>query len=119
MLVPAAVITLNHDSSQSVRDMLRTQLHVNEVVDGYVFDDRVAANPDYANLIRKLNMRMIVIRDFSTRAEVANWTQVDVAIYVKSGLAAILKNKFGPPGATWTVQDLTWGKLCVFDRKYK
>jgi hypothetical protein len=119
MLVPAAIITINNDISESVRSKIIIQLHIDEVLDGYVYDDLVAADPEYPNNVRRANKRLLVVRTYWERDQIASWTTVDVAIYVARGLAIIEKNLFGPPGKTWRVSELYWGKLCIFDRKYK
>lgn len=115
--VPPAIIFVNNDLSESVRSTLIRQLQINEVLDGYVFDERVAADPAYPDTIRQLRLRVMVVRTFVDRATVATWTIPEVVIFVKNGLAAIERNNFGPPGLTLPVINLYWGALCVFDRK--
>lgn len=108
---PAAVIFVNNDLTSSVRNMLVKQLHIDEVVDGYVFDARISANSEYVSNIKQLDIRIMVERPFT---ELENRTEADVAIFVSHGLAAVLKNNFGPPQQTHSVVDLYWGKLGIF-----
>ena len=110
---PAAIIFVNNDLTDNVKDMLIRQLHITETIDGYVFDDRVVANSDYPNLVKILDQRIMVVRSFF---ELENRTLADVVIFVAHGLASILENNFGPKGQTSTVVNLTWGKLCIFNR---
>lgn len=108
---PGAIVFVNNDLTPNVRAALVRQLHINEVLDGYGFDQRVTANSNYPEEIRSNNLRLMVIRSFE---ELENRALADVAIFVSHGLAAVLKNNFGPPGITTAVQRITWGKLCVF-----
>jgi hypothetical protein len=112
MLVPpGAVVFVNNDLTDNVRDFLVRQLRISEVIDGYVFDDRMAADPDYKTKLCQLCQRIMVVRSYE---ELESRELADVAIFVSHGLAAILKNNFGPHGTTHTVVDLTWGKLCIY-----
>lgn len=109
--VPSAIILVNNDLVDQVRSHLVTQLHITEVIDGYVFDDRIAANSSYPDTIRADGYRLMVVRSF---AELESRELADVAIFIKNGLASVLKNNFGPPGATFEVLNLHWGQLCIF-----
>ena len=110
---PAAIIFVNNDLTGSVRSMLIKQLHISEVIDGYVFDARVAADSAYPGTIKAQCKRLMVVRSF---LELDNRALADVVIFVAHGLAAILENKFGPKGQTSSVVNLTWGKLCIFSK---
>jgi len=101
---PAAIIFVNNDLTDNVRDMLVRQLHIDEVIDGYVFDDRVTADPNYPQSIKANDLRLMVVRSFR---ELENRTLADVVIFVAHGLAAIEENKFGPRAQTYPVVDLT------------
>jgi len=112
MLIPSgAVIFVNNDLTDNVRNYLVRQLRISDVVDGYVFDDRIAADADYKNKLAQLGLRIMVVRSYE---ELENRDLADVAIFVSHGLAAILKNNYGPHGQTYEVLDLTWGQLCIF-----
>ncbi len=104
---PGAVIfvsiPLYTDGYYSTLTNLKTQLFIAESMDGYEFDARVAADPNYPEIIRLTNKRILVLRDFS---DLTNREQADVVIYIKHGLAGIEANKFGPPGATYPVKSL-------------
>lgn len=114
--VPAAIIFVNNDLSDSTQTKLITQLHVNETIDGYTFDQRVAADANYSDTVKQLNLRLMVVRTFEDRGSISTWNEADVVIFVKLGLAAIEVNKFGPPGGTFKVVNLYWGQLNIFDR---
>ena len=108
---PAGVVFVNADLTPSVQNALVRQLHISEVIDGYEFDDRVTADPNYTDIIKQFNLRIMVVRSFE---ELENRSLADVVIFVTHGLASVLENKFGPPGITSAVSRLTWGKLCIF-----
>ncbi len=109
---PAGVIFVNNDLTENVQNALVRQLHITTVLDGYVFDQQVAADPDYVSKIKQLNRRVMVVRSFE---ELNNRDLADVVIFVSHGLASVLDNNFGPPGITSAVLRLTWGKLCIFE----
>lgn len=109
--VPAAIIYINSDTVTQVQEWIAKQLHISETIDGYVFDQRVAADPEYVNKIKQLDLRLLVRRagqDFTNR------NLADVVIFVINGLASILENKFGPPGQTYEVLNLYWGQLFIY-----
>ena len=108
---PAAVVFVNDDLTSSVQSMLVTQLQISEVIDGDTFDARLAADANYVATVKQLDLRLMVIRPFT---ELQNRTEADIAMFVSHGLASILTNKFGPPGQTHPVVNLTWGKLSIF-----
>lgn len=110
-VAPPAIIFCNNDLTENVKNAIVRQLFIDEAIDGYVFDDRVAADADYPNQIKRSNIRLLVIRSFE---EMGNRTLADLVIFVKAGLAAVEENKFGPPGFTLPVVGLSWGALGVF-----
>lgn len=110
-IAPFAIVFVNNDLTDNVRDFLVKQLLIDEVIDGYVFDDRVAADPGYPASIKANKERLLVKRSFQ---ELENRALADVAIFVKAGLAYVLKNNYGPPGQTHPVIILTWNKLGIF-----
>lgn len=109
--VPTAIIFVNKDLTANVRAHLVRQLHINEVMDGYVFDDRVAADSTYPAKIKQLNLRIMVERPFT---ELENRDLADVVIFVKKGIAAVEKNGFGPHGQSYAVLNLNWQSLKTF-----
>ena len=111
--VPAAIIFVNHDTSDSVRSTLVRQLEISSIQDGYEFDANVAADPTYPDKIKQLNLRIMVVRTFLDRATVPTWTIPDVVVFVKNGLGCIEINKFGPPGLTLPVINIYWGALGI------
>ena len=109
--VPGAIIMVNDTISEINQTKLVTQLHINEVISGAVFDVRFSADTSYPNNIRALRQRILVLRD---HRDTTNRALMDVVIYVKHGMASISRNCFGPPGATYPLKNLYWGKLCIY-----
>lgn len=112
MIAPSAIVFVNDDLTANVEAMLVRQLYIDEVIDGYVFDDRLEANSAYLSQVKAANLRLMVVRSFE---ELENRELADVVIFVKAGLAAIECNGFGAPGQTFPVVNLTWPKLGIFD----
>lgn len=108
---PAAIVIINNDITSNIQDMLVRQLHISEVLDGYVFDARIAADSNYIHKIKQLDIRVLVKRSLE---ELDNRQNADVVGFVSHGLFSVLKNNFGPPGKTLRVVNLYWGNIGVF-----
>lgn len=104
MNLPGAIILVNNDLVPGVQDPLVRQLYITESMTGAEFDARVLEDPNYPFIIHANHLRILVIRDFK---DTANRDLMDVAIFIKAGLASIEANKFGPPGQTYPVDRLT------------
>ena len=112
MLRPAGVIIINNDLTNSVQKAIVKQLHINEVIDGYEFDARVAADSNYITNIKLLDLRLLVKRSFD---ELDNRDLADVVLFAAHGLVYIMKNGFGPPGCAYAIARVTWPQLCIWD----
>ncbi|KKN70841.1 hypothetical protein LCGC14_0427330 [marine sediment metagenome] len=108
---PAGVIFVNDDLVPGVQSVLAKQLHISEIIDGYTFDQRIIASPNYVNVVKQLDLRILVVRSLE---ELTNRALADVVLFVTHGQASVLNNKFGPPGITSAVTRLTWGKLSIW-----
>ncbi len=106
--ITSAIIFVNNDLTPQVQGVLIQQLFINEIIDGYEFDDRVLADPNYPQTIHLNNLKILVKRPFY---EHTNRELADVAIFVKAGLAAVEYNKYGPPGLTLPVARLYLNEL--------
>jgi hypothetical protein len=111
--IPSAIIFVNNDLTDSTRNALVTQLFIDEVISGDVFDTRVADGYDgyYVQSIKSNDLRLMVVRSFR---EQTNRELADIVIFVKAALASVLKNNYGPPGTTHSVVSLYWGELNKF-----
>ena len=112
MLRPAGIIIINNDLTTSVQNALIRQLHISEVIDGYVFDDRVASDSNYITNIKLLNLRILVKRSLE---ELTNRELADLVVFATHGAVSILKSKFGPPGCSFAISRVTWPQLCIYD----
>lgn len=109
--VPGAIIMVNNDLSTTIQARLETQLHIDESITGQEFDLRFAADPMYPRSIRALRRRLLVIRDHQ---DTTNRTEMDIVMFVKSGMISVTKNCFGPPGQTYLLKNVYWGALCIY-----
>lgn len=107
-MLPPAIIFVNNDLTEQVLGILKSQLFITELIDGYEFDLRVLSDPNYPDIIHLNNIRLLVIRSFN---ELNNRNLADVAIFVKAGLLSIEYNKFGPHGQTFPVDRINIYKL--------
>lgn len=108
MIIKSAIIFCNKDLTANTQAALVRQLFINEVMDGYEFDLRVALDPNYPSIVHLNNLKILVVRPFY---ELTNRTLADVAIFVKAGMAAVENNKFGPPNKTYPIDRLTLNSL--------
>jgi len=88
--MPAAIVLVNNDLTPNVQNMLVRQLHITEVIDGYTFDARVSANPNYLTQVHNFQQRLMIIR--SLVMPVPNANLVDIIMFVKAGLANVVLN---------------------------
>lgn len=109
-VLPSAILFVNSDLTQNVINKLKSQLFITDIFDGNTFDGYVA-DSQFLIDCKSQNKRVMVIRPFN---DYNNRHLADVAIFIKNGLASIEINKFGPPGQTYKVLELYWGKLGVF-----
>jgi hypothetical protein len=112
MALPGAILFTNDNIPDQVRDTLRKQLAITTLMDGATFDGYVELYPTWPTYVKNKLERVMVMRSFR---ELDNRTLADVVIYVNNGMAAIETNKFGPPGLTYRVAELYWGKLMVYE----
>lgn len=102
--LPSAIIFMNDDVSQGIIDVLTHQLFLNEIISGTTFDQRIADSNDgytYPDDVRKNNLRILVLKN-DLRSD-TNHEYADVVIFVKQGLATVLKNKLGPPTQSFPI----------------
>ena len=94
--VPGAVVMVNNDLTEVVRDRLIQQLHIDEVISGDEFDLRFSVDPNYTRNIRALRRRLMVVRDHQ---DTSNREEMDIVLFIKSGMISVTKNCFGPPAS--------------------
>lgn len=102
MQLPSAIIFVNADLNDGIRNSLISQLEITENMTGQEFDARVTVDPNYPTNIHANHLRILVIRD--SFHDLTNRNLADIVMFVKQGLASIEKNNFGPPGLTLPVQ---------------
>ena len=109
-LIPPAILLVNADLTDTVVSQLNRQLYLNEVLDGYAWDARLAADPNINTTVKSSNKRIMVVRNL---LEQTNRDAFDVVIFISQGQASILQDKFGPPRLTLPVVRLTWHELGI------
>lgn len=108
---PPFIIQVNSDLSDYARSVLVRQLYLNEVITGNQFDARIAADPAYPTNVKLNNYRLMVVRSAS---ELQNRNHVDIVGFVSHGRIAIEDNKFGPPGCSFAISNLTPNSLGLY-----
>jgi hypothetical protein len=95
------------------KQLLVTQLELDETMTGDEFDARVVVDPNYPAIIHSSELRILVIKaDFR---DYTNRQYADVVMFVKGGLAAIENNNFGPPGLTLPMDRLEIHQLLRYN----
>jgi hypothetical protein len=109
MDLPGAIIYINNDLNSALQTKIMNQLFIWELITEQTLLDRIASDPDYLITVR-LDRKRILVTCNDIRASTTK-TIVDVVLFVKSGLAYILKNNYGPPALTLPVERLYLNKL--------
>ncbi len=92
--ITGAVFFTNSNNHPKIIDIIKVQLYITQVMDGYTFDGYVAQDPNYINYLKLNNIRILVLRDLQ---DFTNRELADVVFCVFSNIAYIEKNNFGPP----------------------
>ena len=98
MNVPSAVIFVNNDIGDVATATLSQQLQIDETMAGSEFDARLVADPNYPTDVRLNNLRILVL--YPTLIGLPNVNVATIVLFVKQGLASVLKHKTGSPGIT-------------------
>ena len=107
---PGAIILVNNDLSPGVQGPLMRQLYIDEAIYAPEFMARIAADPNYPQIVHGNNLRILVIEHFNDGYYGYNRSLADIVIFIKAGLASIEKNMFdcSPlPSQTFPVDTLT------------
>lgn len=96
MNLPPAIIFLNADINDIVKNTLTTQLFISESMTFSEFNARVAVDPNYPDNVRSQNLRILVI--LPTFRDTTNREMADLVLFYNQGQVVVEKNRFGPPG---------------------
>jgi len=110
MNYPTGIIFVNSNISEQVLSVVQRQLFIDNTYSLNEFNDYTSQD-GYFGLNKRL---LVLVSDFeiSTNRDLA-----DVVLYVKAGLAYILKNNFGPTGLTVQVDRMYIHKLFLENGK--
>lgn len=110
--LPNALIMLNNDLVPEIIQVVQTQLKITDTyLDGYSFDQIVAADPNYLQTVQRLNKRVLVLRNFQ---DFTNRNLFNIVAFVYQGLLQIESNNLGPHKNSFPVVNLSWGLLGVY-----
>tara|TARA_R110000868_G_scaffold67046_5_gene199251 strand:- start:9904 stop:10419 length:516 start_codon:yes stop_codon:yes gene_type:complete len=101
MANPSAIIFINSDINDGIKNKLISQLMITETMTGQEFDSRVVADPNYPQIIHANYLRILIIRD--SFRDLTNRTLADIVMFFKQGIISIEKNNFGPPGLRYQI----------------
>ena len=99
---PPAIIFLNADINDTVKNTLTTQLYIDESMSFDEFNARVAADPNYSTIIHLQNLRILVI--LPTFQDFTNRTLADLVLFYNQGQVTVEKKNNGPPGLSLPIQ---------------
>lgn len=104
MSLPSAIIFINADINDGIKNTLSSQLYIDEIMTDTEFDARILLDPSYPDQIHFNEMRIIVVlQDFRNYT---NRNLADIVMFLKLGLAHIEINKLGPPGLALPIQHI-------------
>lgn len=110
MSYPTGIIFINSNVSEQVLEVVKRQLRIDNTYDFNTFNENIN-NDGYFGLNERL---LILVSDFEISE---NRDKADVVLYIKMGLAYILKNNFGPTGLTVQVDKMYIHKLFLENGK--
>ncbi len=110
LIAPPAVILINDDLNDQVKAVVQRQLYINDTMDGYEFDARLIADPNYVANIHANNLRVLVIRPFT---ELTNRSVFDLVLFFTHGMVSVEASKIGPPGRTLSLDQVYYTELIL------
>jgi hypothetical protein len=99
MLLPSAILFINADMTSAQIQNLGRQLFISETISDQQFNERISVDPNYPQIIYGQNLRLLVIQQNLKDGYYHHLA--DVVMFIKQGMIAVEKNKYGPPGATF------------------
>lgn len=102
MKLPGALIFINNDLNDISLTTLTNQLHLTEIITKTELDNRILSTPNYTTIIKAFKYRVLVTLE--SMQDITNRDQADIVIFLKQGIASILKNNYGPPGLSYNIQ---------------
>jgi hypothetical protein len=90
MRYPGAIIFINNDTSDQVKEYIKSQLFVSEIITSSVYDTRVSNSFLYPYVVRGANKRIIVTQN--DLSNINNKVTADAILFVKNGIATIYNN---------------------------
>jgi hypothetical protein len=104
-----AIIFSNTDLSGNIQSTLTTQLYLTSIISASQFDENIISGDGYyISDIYANRERILVLRDLQ---DYTNRAFADVVVFFKNGLASVLCNRYGPPGKTFTINNLYLNQL--------
>ena len=108
MEYPSAIIFINLDLTDSVKEYIKNQLFITSEMSGPDFDLAVNSDSEFIESVKAQGGRMLVVRDLH---DLSNRNLADIVLFFSKGLLYVEDNKFGPPGQTYKAATINPGKL--------
>ncbi len=112
MNLPGAIVFVNGNTSTGILDKLKSQLEITDSITAEEYDARLTVDPNYYQIIHTNKLRVLATYTNST---INNKDFIDIILFVKNGLAAVLKNNNGPPGLTYQVDRINVYELLRYN----
>lgn len=112
--LPPAIIFVNQDITDAIKNVLIEQLYIDETITITDFEQRLLGDSDYVSTVHNNGNRLLVIV-----ADFRNYSQrnlADIVIFVKQGLATVLKNNYGPPGLAIPISNINIYQLLRYNK---
>lgn len=108
-MLPSSIFFINSDINDIEKNKLKNQLFIDDTMTKKEFDARIVADPNYSTIIHLQGMRILVI--LPTFQDYVNRNLADVVMFLHQGLADIECNRFGPPGQSYPIDNITFYEL--------
>lgn len=108
--LPSAVIFINPEIDDGIKNTLISQLNIDETITSTEFDARLAVDPNYPTIVKLNNYRLLVIlQDFRNYP---NKSIADLLLYLRLGIAYI--ENYGCPRLAFDIQRINIYELLRF-----
>ncbi len=115
MQKPGALIFVNKDLNDFIKETLTNQFLLDETISQEEFKSRMVAVPTYVDSIHGNHLRILVIlTDFQDQSyrELA-----DLVLFISHGLAYVEKNNVGEPGLAVSINEMYLEKFLRYNDK--
>ena len=108
MILPSAIIFVNDDLTNNVRNKLKTQLFLTHTFTNNQFIDLIDKKPEFIDEVKTKNFRVLVEQNLH---DIQNIEYADFLIFVRHGLVSVLDLQTKNIKGIYPVVNITWAQI--------